>query len=178
MSKHDPFDSRSERKASDYEVGYGKPPKSTRFQPRQSGNPSGRSKARASYAGLTRQELDKMITVGRGDHSRTMTKREVVAVALRKAIKRGDIEAIKLAMLIDQDPASDEPIDEAKESRLFWAKLRKNQKRDFERWEVENGCPEESSSSQQSNVEAPSSDDAAALDSDEIPSEEHDDEQA
>jgi hypothetical protein len=54
MSKHDPFDSRSERKARDYEVGYGKPPKSTRFQPRQSGNPSGRSKARASYAALTR----------------------------------------------------------------------------------------------------------------------------
>jgi Family of unknown function (DUF5681) len=175
MSKHDPFDGRSERKARDYEVGYGRPPKSTRFQPRQSGNPSGRSKARASYAALTRRELDKTFTLGRGDNSRTMTKREVVSARLRKFIKGGDIEAIKLAMLIDQDPASDEPVDEAKELRLFWAKEKKALKREFEQREVENRRREECSSSQRSSVEGANSDDAAALDPDEIPNEEHDD---
>jgi hypothetical protein len=148
MSERDPFDSRSERKARDYEVGYREPPKSTRFQPGQSGNPSGRSKARASYAALTRLELNKTITLGRGDNSRTMTKRQVIAARLRKAIKGGDIEAFKLAMLIDQDPASDEPIDPEKENRLLWAKEKRDLMRELERLEVKNRRPEESSSSQ------------------------------
>jgi hypothetical protein len=177
MSKHDPFDSRSERRARDYEVGYGKPPKKTQFQPRQSGNPSGRSKVRASYAALTRRELDKTIPLGRGDDNRTITKRQVIAARLRKAIKGGDIEAIKLAMLIDQDPASDEPIDEAKERERFWAREEKELRRRFERWEVEDRRPEEPSISLRCD-EGASSDNTATIDPDQIPTEEHDDEQA
>jgi Family of unknown function (DUF5681) len=177
MSKHDPFDSRSEHRARDYEVGYGKPPKRTQFQPRQSGNPSGRSKVRATYAALTRLELDKKIPLGRGDDNRTITKRQVIAARLRKAIKGGDIEAFKLAMLIDQDPASDEPIDEAKENERFWVKAKKELKRDIERRVAEGRLPEEPSISLRCAAGA-SSDDTATLDPDEIPSEEHDDEQA
>lgn len=143
MSKNDPFDSRSEREARDYEVGYGKPPKSTRFQPRHSGNPSGKSKARASYAALTRLELDKTITLGRGDNSRTITQRQVIAARLRKAVRGGDIEAFKLAMQIDQDSASDEAIDPAEELRLYWAKEQKVLLRKIEREEVEKRRPEE-----------------------------------
>jgi hypothetical protein len=78
---------RNAERGSYYDVGYGKPPKSTRFQRGQSGNPSGRSKARASYAALTRLELDKKITLGRGDKSATMTKRQVIAARLRKAMR-------------------------------------------------------------------------------------------
>jgi hypothetical protein len=55
--------SRPERKARDYKVGYGRPPKSTQFKPRQSGNPTGRRQARASFAALVRLELDKTITL-------------------------------------------------------------------------------------------------------------------
>jgi Family of unknown function (DUF5681) len=178
MSKHDPFDGRPERKAWDYEVGYGRPPKSTQFKPKQSGNPTGRRKARASFAVLVRLELDKTITLGRGDNARTMTKREFVAARLRKAIKAGDIEAIKLAMLIDQDPASDEPIDRETANRLFWAKAKKDLTRERKRWEAEARRAEEYSSSQPSDTESPSSGDAVALDPDEIADEERADEQA
>jgi hypothetical protein len=120
MSRHDPFDGRPERKTKGYEVGYGRPPKSTQFKRGESGNPSGQRKARASFAVLVRLELDKTITLGRGDNARTMTKRQLVAARLRKAIKAGDIEAIKLAMLIDADHASEEPIDRETQNRLFW----------------------------------------------------------
>jgi Family of unknown function (DUF5681) len=178
MSKHDPFDGRPKRKARDYEVGYGKPPKSTQFPRGQSGNPSGRRKARASFAVLVRLELDKTITLGRGDNARTMTKREVVAARLRKAIKAGDIEAIKLAMLIDQDPASDEPIDRETANRLFWKQAEKDLMRDIERWEAEARRSDPSSSSQPSALESPSSDGAVALDPNEIADEEGEDEQA
>jgi hypothetical protein len=185
MGKHDPFDILSERQMRDYyDVGYGKPPKSTRFQPGQSGNPSGRSKVRASYAALTRRELDKTITLGRGDKSVTMTKRQVIAARFRQAIKAGDVEAFKLAMLIDQDPASDEPIDQEKESKLFWKRARKELEREFEREEEQErrrnapARPEKSSSTQPSDADGPSSDDPVAPDLNEIPDEERGDEQA
>jgi hypothetical protein len=41
-------------------------------------------------------------------------------------------EAFKLVLRNDQDPASDERIDRQKESKLFWAKERKELKRDIE----------------------------------------------
>lgn len=186
MSKRDPFDGRPERRARDYEVGYGKTPKRTRFKPGQSGNPSGRRKARASYAELIRLELDKTVTIGRGDNSRTMTKREVVGVRFRKAVADGNVEAFKLAMLIDQDPASDEPIDRETASRLFWAReikeLSREMKREIEREtkreEAEARRWDQSSSSQPSALESSSSGGPVAVDPDEIADEEGDDEQA
>ena len=67
-------------------VGLARQPKATHFKPKQSGNPSGRRKARASFAALVRLELDKTITLGRGDNARTMTKRQVVEARFRKAL--------------------------------------------------------------------------------------------
>ena len=177
MSKHDPFDGAG-RKATKYEVGYAKPPKSTQFKPKQSGNPSGRRKARASFAALVRLELDKTFTFGRGDNARTMTKRQVVAARLRKAIKAGDLEAIKLAMLIEEDPASDEPIDRETQRRLDWKRMRKSLFQDIWPREAEAQRSEEPSGPQPSDLESPSVSDAAAHDLDEIADEERDDEQA
>jgi Family of unknown function (DUF5681) len=178
MSKHDPFDGRAERKARDYEVGYGKTPKRNRFKPGQSGNPSGRRKARPSYAALIRLELDKTVTIGRGDNSRTMTKRQVVGVRFRRAIANGNIEAFKLAMLIDEDDASEEPIGRETANRLFWAKERKKLMREMTREEAEARRSDPSSNSQPSDLGSPSSDGAVAVDPNEIADEEGDDEQA
>jgi hypothetical protein len=167
-SKHDPFDGRAERKARDYEVGYGRPPKSTQFPRGRSGNPSGQRKARASFALLVRLELDKTITLGRGDNARTMTKRQVVAARLRKAMKAGDIDAIKLVMVIDEDPASEEPIDRETANRLFWKKAQKDLMREQRQWEAKARRAEESSRTQPSDVETASSGGVVALDPDEI----------
>jgi hypothetical protein len=51
--------SRSKRKGSPYDVGYGKPPVSFRFKPGQSGNPSGRPKAPQDISELAAKELKK-----------------------------------------------------------------------------------------------------------------------
>lgn len=178
MSRHDPFDGRPERAARDYEVGYGRPPKSTQFKPKQSGNPSGRRKARANFAALVRLELDKTITLGRGDNARTMTKRQVVEARFRKALKDGNVEAFKLAMVIDQDPTTDEPIDRATESRLFWKRETRQLMRESRQWEAKNRPSEESSGSQPSDLEGPRSSDVVARDLEELVDEERDDEQA
>jgi Family of unknown function (DUF5681) len=47
----------------DYEVGYGRPPKKTRFQPGKSGNPRGRPKAERNFGVALREALDRQIEV-------------------------------------------------------------------------------------------------------------------
>jgi hypothetical protein len=47
------------RPSGDYEVGYGKPPKHTRFKPGQSGNPKGRPKASKDFRSLLHRALFK-----------------------------------------------------------------------------------------------------------------------
>jgi len=47
----------------DYEVGYGKPPKHTRFQPGQSGNPKGRDKGKKGLKTDLAAELDARQTI-------------------------------------------------------------------------------------------------------------------
>jgi hypothetical protein len=178
MSRHDPVDGRLDPGARDYEVGYGRPPRSTQFKPKQSGNPSGQRKARANFAALVRRELDKTVTLGRGDKARTMTKRQVVAARLRKAVKDGVIEAIKLVMVIDEDPASEEPIDQAKEHKLFWKKAKKRLAADIRRWEAEKLGSEDPPTRQPSDLESATVGDAVALDLDEIADKEREDGQA
>ena len=45
----------------DYEVGYGRPPKETRFTPGKSGNPKGRPKRKRSLAADLRKEVERMV---------------------------------------------------------------------------------------------------------------------
>jgi Family of unknown function (DUF5681) len=47
----------------DYEVGYGRPPKETRFQPGKSGNPRGRPKVERPLGDALREELYRQIEV-------------------------------------------------------------------------------------------------------------------
>jgi hypothetical protein len=47
----------------DYEVGYGRPPKASRFQPGRSGNPRGRPKAERHFGTALREALDRPIEV-------------------------------------------------------------------------------------------------------------------
>lgn len=54
---------RNNRKSADYEVGYGKPPRSSQFQPGQSGNPRGRPKRRKAPADQVAEILNRPVSV-------------------------------------------------------------------------------------------------------------------
>jgi hypothetical protein len=59
--------------AGDDEVGYGKPPRQTRFAPGRSGNPSGRAKGPQSLPADLRAELAEEVTLGAGADACTLS---------------------------------------------------------------------------------------------------------
>jgi hypothetical protein len=63
----------------DDEVGYGKPPKATRFKKGQSGNPKGRPAGAKGVKASLKHELDSKITVREGGRDKKITKAEAIA---------------------------------------------------------------------------------------------------
>ena len=82
-----------------YEVGYGKPPKSGQYKPGQSGNPKGRPKAPPKYEDLLAREANKLITVTIDGQKKTLPQVEVVIKALMQKAMKGDYNAAKLVIL-------------------------------------------------------------------------------
>ena len=82
----------------DYEVGYGKPPKHTRFKPGQSGNPAGRPKGsgRKSLRSDIEDELRERIWVREGDRSYRVSKGRAMVKALVARAMKGDPKAVAL----------------------------------------------------------------------------------
>jgi Family of unknown function (DUF5681) len=92
-----------------FEVGFGKPPRPTRFKPGQSGNPNGRPRGAKNFAIAIGQELDSRVTVTENGRRRRISKREVIAKHLVNKAASGDLKAIPLllneARARENDPA-------------------------------------------------------------------------
>ena len=79
----------------DYEIGYGRPPKSTRFKPGQSGNPKGRKKGSMNLETILTKALDAKITVETPVGTKRITKREAIAMRLVNQAAMGDSKSIQ-----------------------------------------------------------------------------------
>ena len=86
---------------SDGKVGYGKPPKHSRFKKGVSGNPKGRPKRQAPELGdVIKAVLDVTVDYSEGGRTQTASRRELaVRRHLRNALK-GDIEAAEALLKI------------------------------------------------------------------------------
>lgn len=81
--------------SNDHEVGYRKPPVSTRFKPGQSGNKSGRPKGSKNIRSLIEQEANEKISIQEAGRTRKITKQQaIVKRAFSKALS-GDDRAIR-----------------------------------------------------------------------------------
>ncbi len=109
----------------DYEVGYKKPPKHSRFKKGLSGNPCGRPKGAKNLKTILEAELSETIVVREGDRQKKISKLEgVVKALLAKALKgdpRGMDLVLRLAaqhILADQDDGEDGALSETDQALL------------------------------------------------------------
>ena len=74
-------------------AGYGKPPRSSRFRPGQSGNPKGRPKGVRSRKKIVEEIANKMYWVNENGKRRQRSTRDFVLLALLKLSLEGNIRA-------------------------------------------------------------------------------------
>lgn len=100
-------DEDEKKKRGDYEVGYGKPPRHTQFQPGQSGKPSGRPKGAKGTKKNIRNMLNRATPVKIGDEVKHLSTFDLSMERLIEGVRKGDKTAIArvvaLAREIDKD---------------------------------------------------------------------------
>ena len=77
-------------------VGYGRPPKHTRFKPGQSGNPKGRPKGTKNMKTDLKEELGEKIVIREGDRTQKISKQRAVVKGIVNRTLKGDARAANL----------------------------------------------------------------------------------
>ena len=86
-----------------YEIGFGKPPKHSRFRKGLSGNPKGRPKGRRNLATVLERTLLEKVVINENGVRRTVTKLEAAVKQLVNKAAAGDLAALRqLAALVPQ----------------------------------------------------------------------------
>lgn len=86
------------KRPGDYEVGYGKPPKHTRFPPGQSGNPGGSQKGKRGLKFDLAAELDAKQTIIVNGQKITGRRQRLAVMALAARAASGDLKAAQTLM--------------------------------------------------------------------------------
>ena len=85
-------------KKRDYAVGYGKPPRHTRFTKGQSGNPRGRAPGTKNLKTLLIDTLDEPVVVAENGRRRTIKKRHAFIKQIVNQAVKGDWRPAKLLL--------------------------------------------------------------------------------
>src|SRR5690242_11441873 len=95
----------------DYEVGYGKPPRHTRFKKGQSGNPRGRPSGSKNLSTLLTEALNEVVIVAENGGRRKITKRQAIITQLVNQSAKADWRATKILLdILQVIEARTEPI--------------------------------------------------------------------
>jgi hypothetical protein len=90
-----------------YEVGYGKPPRHTRFEPGRSGNPRGRPPGAKNMKTLLSKALNELVVVTEPGGRRKVSKREAIVTQLVNRSAKGDYKAIQILLGMLRDIEGD-----------------------------------------------------------------------
>jgi hypothetical protein len=93
----------------DYEVGYGKPPRHTRFKPGRSGNPRGRPSGSKNLSTLLNEALNEPVIVAENGGQRKISKRRAIIKQLVNQSAKADLRATKILLDILQEIERTEP---------------------------------------------------------------------
>ena len=82
--------SRKKKTSGDYDVGYGKPPKHTRFKKGHSGNPKGRPKGSRNFSSDVKKILKQPVRVSTGGKTKTVSTQFAALQRLREKALNGN----------------------------------------------------------------------------------------
>ena len=86
-----------------FRIGYGKPPRHTRFKPGRSGNPRGRPSGSKNLATVLSEALNEPVIVAEDGRRRKITKRQAIIKQLVNRSAKADLRATKILIDIIQD---------------------------------------------------------------------------
>jgi hypothetical protein len=113
QSDNQPPDTPAERPGDGYEIGYGKPPKHTRFRAGRSGNPAGRRKGVRNLTTDVKRTLQVPVKVTESGRARKISTQEGALMLLREKALQGDARALdrllELARLFNNDAGESGP---------------------------------------------------------------------
>jgi Family of unknown function (DUF5681) len=118
---------------SDYEVGYGKPPKQHQFKKGQSGHLKGRPRGSRNLKTDLAEELGMRVTIREGGRTRKISVQQAALKRLLTKALNGDLRAIeklfelKLRLLPEDAPEGEPPVsaDEAEILDLYAEEIRR-----------------------------------------------------
>ena len=82
----------------DYEVGYGRPPRHSRFEKGQSGNPRGRPARSKNMITLLTRALNERVAVSENGRRKLITKREAIVAQLVNKSASADLKAMSMLL--------------------------------------------------------------------------------
>jgi hypothetical protein len=82
----------------DYEVGYGRPPRHTRFEAGRSGNPHGRPRRSKNLSTLLNETLSEPVIVVENGRRRKIEKRRAMLTQLVNRSAKGDLKATQIVL--------------------------------------------------------------------------------
>ena len=88
--------------AGEYEVGYRRPPKTTRFRPGQSGNPKGRPAKARNFKSDVKKTLETPIRLVKDGKPQTVSTQEAALLRLSEKALKGDARALNLLVMLAQ----------------------------------------------------------------------------
>ena len=121
----------------DEEVGYGKPPKRSRFKKGQSGNPRGRPKRTKNFKTDLREELAEPVNIREGGRLTSVSSQRAILKKLRAKALNGDQRALdRLLALAEryalEDTADDDERDLSKSDQEIIARFKERTIREYE----------------------------------------------
>lgn len=94
-------------KCKNYEVGYGKPPRQTRFKAGQSGNPKGRAKGARGVKSEVIEVFNMPVVVKTAGKGKSVSTLRAVLLRVRQKALEGDARAINLCLELGRQHLSE-----------------------------------------------------------------------
>lgn len=90
----------TENRQNEYEVGYGRPPRHTRFEKGQSGNYRGRPRGAKNMATHLKEALRERVVINENGRRKRVTKMDVVSRRLVNKAAEGDLRFIQILVAL------------------------------------------------------------------------------